>query len=34
LTGRAFELALAIHAAEAPDLALLRDTGWSLVDPS
>lgn len=33
LTGRAFELALAIHAAEAPDLALLRDTGWSLVDP-
>jgi len=34
LTGRAFELALAIHAAEAPDLALLRDTGWSLVDPA
>ncbi|MGN6189536.1 MAG: glycosyltransferase [Conexibacter sp.] len=34
LTGRAFELALAIHAAETPDLALLRDTGWSLVDPS
>ncbi|HEU4703717.1 MAG TPA: hypothetical protein VFS37_14645 [Conexibacter sp.] len=34
LTGRAFELALAIHAAEAPDLALLRDTGWSLVDPT
>jgi hypothetical protein len=33
LTGRAFELALAIHAAEAPDLALLRDGGWSLVDP-
>jgi hypothetical protein len=33
LTGRAFELALAIHAAEAPDLALLRDSGWSLVDP-
>jgi len=34
LTGRAFELALAIHAAEAPDLALLRDSGWALVDPS
>jgi hypothetical protein len=34
LTGRAFELALAIHAAEAPDLALLRGTGWSLVDPA
>jgi len=34
LTGRAFELALAIHAAEAPDLALLRDNGWSLVDPA
>lgn len=34
LTGRAFELALAIHAAETPDLALLRDTGWSLVDPA
>jgi hypothetical protein len=33
LTGRAFELALAIHAAEAPDLALLRDSGWSLVSP-
>jgi hypothetical protein len=33
LTGRAFELALAIHAAEAPDLALLRDTGWTLVAP-
>lgn len=34
LTGRAFELALAIHDEEAPDLALLRDTGWSLVDPA
>ena len=34
LTGRAFELALAIHAAETPDLALLRDGGWSLVDPA
>ncbi|MBS1868258.1 MAG: hypothetical protein JSS99_01190 [Actinobacteria bacterium] len=34
LTGRAFELALAIHAAETPDLALLRDSGWSLVDPA
>jgi len=34
LTGRAFELALAIHVAETPDLALLRDTGWSLVDPA
>jgi hypothetical protein len=34
LTGRAFELALAIHTAETPDLALLRDHGWSLVDPA
>jgi hypothetical protein len=34
LTGRAFELALAIHVAETPDLALLRDSGWSLVDPA
>jgi hypothetical protein len=33
LTGRAFELALAIHAADAPDLALLRDSGWRLVSP-
>jgi hypothetical protein len=33
LTGRAFELALPLHAAEAPDLALLRDGGWSLVSP-
>jgi hypothetical protein len=33
LTGRAFELALAIHEAEAPDLALLRDNGWRLVAP-
>jgi hypothetical protein len=33
LTGRAFELALAIHEAEAPDLALLRDSGWTLVAP-
>lgn len=33
LTGRAFELALAIHEAETPDLALLRDGGWKLVAP-
>jgi len=33
LTGRAFELALAIHDAETPDLALLRDGGWKLVAP-
>jgi hypothetical protein len=33
LTGRPFELALAIHPAEARDLALLSDEGWLLVDP-
>lgn len=33
LTGRPFELALAIHPAETRDLALLSDKGWSLVDP-
>lgn len=33
LTGRAFELALAIHDEEASDLALLRDQGWTLVAP-
>jgi hypothetical protein len=36
LPGRApgtFEVALDIHPAEAPDLALLRDHGWELVDP-
>lgn len=33
LTGCAFELALAIHEAETPDLALLRDGGWKLVAP-
>jgi hypothetical protein len=34
LTGRPFELALAIHAQERDDLALLRDSGWRLVRPS
>jgi hypothetical protein len=33
LTGRPFELALAIHPAETRDLALLSDNGWTLVDP-
>jgi hypothetical protein len=33
LTGRPFELALAIHPAETRDLALLSGKGWSLVDP-
>jgi hypothetical protein len=33
LTGRPFELALAIHPAETRDLALLFDKGWALVDP-
>src|SRR5262249_5071020 len=33
LTGRPFELALAIHPSETRDLALLSDKGWSLVDP-
>jgi hypothetical protein len=32
-SGLAFELALDIDEAEAPDLALLRDHGWRLVDP-
>jgi hypothetical protein len=31
--GEAFELALDIHADEAPDLAALREHGWRLVDP-
>jgi hypothetical protein len=33
LTGRPFELALAIHPSETRDLALLSDKGWPLVDP-
>jgi hypothetical protein len=33
LTGRRFEVALAIHPAETRDLALLSDNGWTLVDP-
>jgi hypothetical protein len=33
LTGRPFELALAIHPSETRDLALLSDNGWSLIDP-
>jgi hypothetical protein len=33
LTGRPFELALAIHSSETRDLSLLSDKGWSLVDP-
>ncbi len=33
LTGRPFELALAIHPSETRELALLSDKGWSLVDP-
>jgi hypothetical protein len=33
LTGRPFELALAIHPSETRDLALLSAKGWSLVDP-
>jgi hypothetical protein len=33
LTGRQFELALAIHPSETKDLALLSTKGWSLVDP-
>ncbi len=33
LTGRPFELALAIDPAETRDLALLSDNGWTLVDP-
>ncbi len=33
LTGRPFELALAIHPSETRDLALLSHKGWSLVDP-
>ena len=32
-TGRRFELALDIHPDETRDLALLRDNGWTLVDP-
>jgi hypothetical protein len=33
LTGRSFELALAIHPSETRDLALLSEKGWSMVDP-
>jgi hypothetical protein len=33
LTGRSFELALAIHPSETRDLALLSDKGWPMVDP-
>jgi hypothetical protein len=33
LTGRPFELALAIDPGETRDLTLLTDKGWSLVDP-
>jgi hypothetical protein len=33
LSGRHFQVALDIHAAEVNDLALLRDSGWSLGDP-
>jgi hypothetical protein len=33
LTGRRFQVALDIHPAEVKDLALLRDNGWSLIDP-
>ncbi len=33
LTGRPFELALAIHPAETRDLALLSGNGWTLRDP-
>jgi hypothetical protein len=33
LTGRLFELALAIHPSETRDLALLSENGWALVDP-
>jgi hypothetical protein len=33
LTGRQFELALAIHPSETRDLTLLSSKGWSLVDP-
>jgi hypothetical protein len=32
-SGKAFELALDIHANETADLARLADNGWSLVDP-
>src|SRR5260370_42660261 len=33
LSGRRFQLALDIHPTEGKDLALLRENGWSLVDP-
>jgi hypothetical protein len=33
LTGADFELALAIHADEKPDLEALAENGWELVDP-
>jgi hypothetical protein len=33
VTGRPFELALAIHPDETNDLALLREAGWTLVAP-
>jgi hypothetical protein len=34
LSGGDFELALAIHPREEADLRLLRDAGWSLIDPA
>jgi hypothetical protein len=34
VTGRRFELALAIYPDESDDLALLRDTGWTLIEPA
>jgi hypothetical protein len=34
LTGRRFEVALDIHAAEEDDLARLREGGWALADPA
>ncbi|UGS35718.1 glycosyltransferase family protein [Capillimicrobium parvum] len=33
-TGHGFEVALAIHPADAADLDLLRSTGWTLVEPA
>lgn len=33
VTGRSFEAALAIHHDEVEDLAMLRSSGWKLVDP-
>lgn len=34
LSGRRFELALAIDAGDAPDRARLEDAGWTLLDPA